>query len=274
LSAASAQGKPPPHTSARGDLIYVAMVAAVALAVMLVNAFSTADDLAAAGRPTPLWKPLVWEATSTVVVVVLAPLILLLTRRAWPLDRPRLRIAAAHAAGALGFSLLHVALMGALRGVVYALAGDAYDPLGPLADWPYELRKDLLTYAILVSAYVAWRLLRRPLPPPEAPPGELEVRDGARRHFLRLDEVAWVEAAGNYVELHRGASPILHRAPLSEMERQLAPAGFVRIHRSRLVRRSAISQVESKPSGDFVVRLADGRELAGSRRYRRSLLTT
>ena len=59
---------------------------------------------------------------------------------------------------------------------------------------------------------------------------------------------------------------------LSQMERQLQGAGFVRIHRSRLVRRAAIKQVESKPSGDYVVRLVDGRELAGSRRYRRPLL--
>jgi len=56
------------------------------------------------------------------------------------------------------------------------------------------------------------------------------------------------------------------------MERQLRGQGFVRIHRSRLVQRARIAQVESKPSGDYVVRLLDGRELAGSRRYRRPLL--
>jgi len=61
-------------------------------------------------------------------------------------------------------------------------------------------------------------------------------------------------------------------ASLSEMERRLRSAGFVRIHRSRLVRREAVAAVESKPTGDFIVRLRDGRELAGSRRYRRPLL--
>ena len=87
-----------------------------------------------------------------------------------------------------------------------------------------------------------------------------------------LAEVVWVEAAGNYVELHRGASGLLHRASLADMQRRLEGAGFVRIHRSRLVRREAVAAVESKPTGDFVVRLRDGRELAGSRRYRRPLL--
>ena len=100
----------------------------------------------------------------------------------------------------------------------------------------------------------------------------LEVRDGARRHFVPLAEVIWVEAAGNYVELHRGGAGLLHRASLSAMERRLQTAGFVRIHRSRLVRREAIADVESRPTGDYVVRLRDGRELVGSRRYRRPLL--
>ena len=52
------------------------------------------------------------------------------------------------------------------------------------------------------------------------------------------------------------------------------PASASPTSRSRLVRRAAIAQVESKPSGDYVVRLADGRELAGSRRYRKPLLDT
>jgi DNA-binding LytR/AlgR family response regulator len=170
-------------------------------------------------------------------------------------------------------SLVHVVAIGIMRWGVYALVGDHYDPWSPLTDWPYELRKDLVVYAAVVAIYVAWRRLRAG-PPAAAgqPPDVLEVRDGARRHFVPLIDVVWVEAAGNYVELHRGGTGLLHRASLSEMQRRLQGAGFVRIHRSRLVRREAVAAVESKPTGDFVVRLRDGRELAGSRRYRRPLL--
>jgi DNA-binding LytR/AlgR family response regulator len=151
--------------------------------------------------------------------------------------------------------------------------GDFYAPLSPLGDFLYEFRKDLLVYFAVVAIYTVWLRLT-PARPLEGADDSIEVRDGARRHFVPLTEVAWIEAAGNYVELHRGATPILHRAPLSQMERRLQGAGFVRIHRSRLVRRAAIAEVESKPSGDYVVRLADGRELAGSRRYRKPLLDT
>jgi len=258
---------------ARRDGTFVAAVALVGGAIALVDAFSVVHDRAAAGRPLPLWEPLVWEVSSICVLVALTPAIIAFTRRVPPLTAPWPRVAALHVLAALVFSLIHVAAMGALRWAVYAAVGDFYAPLSPLGNFLYEFRKDLLVYFAVVAIYVAWLKLwaQRPAATPDGGHA-IEVRDGARRHFVPLVEVVWIEAAGNYVELHRGHTPILHRAPLSEMERQLQGAGFVRIHRSRLVRRAAIAEVESKPSGDYIVRLADGRELTGSRRYRRPLL--
>lgn len=259
-------------SGSRGDGWFVAVVAVVGGAIALVGALSVVDERAKLGRPVALWEPLVWESSSVLVLVALSPVIMAFTRRVWPVRDDWWRAAALHVMAAVVFSLVHVTAMGALRWAVYALVGGRYSALMPLGNWGYELRKDVLVYAAIVTAYVGWRLLRAPAPPSPSPAGALEVRDGARRHFVPLGEVAWVEAAGNYVELHRGRTPILHRATLAEMERQLQAHGFVRIHRSRLVRRDGVAEVESKPSGDFVVRLADGRELMGSRRYRRPLL--
>jgi len=259
-------------TGGRGrDAFFVASVAVVGCAIAVVDAFSVTHDRARAGRPVPFWEPLVWETTSVLVLTMLAPAIMAFTRRLLPLLAPWIRVIVGHLAGAVVFSLLHVTAMGVLRWAAYAAVGDFYAPLSPLSEFPYEFRKDLLVYFAIVAIYVVWLRLA-PGKPREADDDSIEVRDGARRHFLPLAEIAWIEAAGNYVELHRGATPILHRAPLSEMERRLQGAGFVRIHRSRLVRRGAITQVESKPSGDYVVRLTDGRELSGSRRYRKPLL--
>lgn len=254
--------------------MFVITVALVGCAIAIVDALSVTHDRAESGAPVPLWEPLVWEATSVLVMTALAPAIMAYTRRLPPLAAPWPRVLAGHLFGAAVFSLTHVTAMGVLRWAIYAAVGDFYAPFSPLEDFPYEFRKDLLVYFAVVAIYVVWRRLG-PVDPPAAgdPDGDaIEVRDGARRRFVPLDEVEWIEAAGNYVELHRGSTPILHRAPLSEMERRLQGSGFVRIHRSRLVRRAAIVEVESKPSGDYVVRLADGRELAGSRRYRRPLL--
>lgn len=259
-------------TSGADDRLFLAIMALGTLLFLLVGAYTAYDDRRAVGRPVPLWEPFVWEFTSGLVLLVLMPLVMALTRRAWPLGPGWPLRLALHLPAMLAFSLVHVTAMGLLRWGVYAGVGAYYDPIERLVDWPYELRKDVLIYAGLVAAYVAWGQIRSEGPAAAASPGVLEVRDGARRHFVPLAEVDWIEAAGNYVELHRGASSVLHRAPLSEMERQLAPAGFVRIHRSRIVRRAAVAQAESRPSGDFLVRLQDGRELAGSRRYRKPLL--
>lgn len=259
--------------SGKGDGPFLIVVAVALFLFAIVNTFSVLDEVRGAGRRLAFWEPFVWETSSIVVILGMTPIFLALVRRVWPLDPPWPRAAAVHLAGLLVFALIHITAMGVLRWAVYAVVGDYYAPFAPLGDFLYEFRKDALGYAGFVLLYVLWRR-QRVRPPLEvaAEPDAIEVRDGARRHFVPLAEVAWIEAAGNYVELHRGQTPILHRAPLSEMERQLRGAGFVRIHRSRLVRRDLIVEVESKPSGDYLVRLVDGRELAGSRRYRRPLL--
>jgi len=259
----------------RGDAPFVIAVAVSLLLFAVVNTFSVLDEVRGTGRRLAFWEPFVWEMSSIAVVLAIMPVFMALARRIWPLDPPWWRAVGVHLAGLMVFALVHIAAMGVLRWAVYALLGGYYAPFGPLGDFLYEFRKDALGYAGFLFMYVLWRRQRQQVAATavvEAEPGAIEVRDGARRHFVPLAEVAWIEAAGNYVELHRGQTPILHRAPLSEMERQLEGAGFVRIHRSRLVRRDAVAEVESKPSGDYLVRLADGRELAGSRRYRRPLL--
>ncbi|HEY0438378.1 MAG TPA: LytTR family DNA-binding domain-containing protein [Phenylobacterium sp.] len=267
---APARGGPPPDRA--GDLLFIAITLGVLVVVLTFNSLNVLDERARGGHPVRFWEPPVWEGSSGVYFLAVSPLMLALARRFWMLDPPRAAKLAAHAGAALLFALGHVLAAGAMRWAVYAALGGHYNPLAPLGDWAYEFRKDVLVYAGLVAIYTAWRRLRAPPQPAGSEGDVLEVRDGARRHFVPLSEVLWIEAAGNYVELHRGATGLLHRASLSQMEQRLESAGFVRIHRSRLVRREAIAAVESKPTGDFLVRLRDGRELAGSRRFRRPLL--
>jgi hypothetical protein len=255
-----------------GDLLFTAVAVGVLAVILTFNSLNVLDERARSGHPLDFWEPMVWEGTSGVYFLAVSPIMMGLARRLWLLAPPRAPKLAAHLAGALIIALGHVVIAGPVRWAIYKVVGDYYDPFAMMEDWAYEFRKDVLVYAAVVGVYTGWRKLRD-RPKPATADGEvLEVRDGARRHFVPLAEVTWVEAAGNYVELHRGASGLLHRASLAQMERRLETVGFVRIHRSRLVRREAIAAVESKPTGDFVVRLRDGRELAGSRRFRRPLL--
>ena len=79
-------------------------------------------------------------------------------------------------------------------------------------------------------------------------------------------QIDWVQAAGNYIELRSRDRVILHRLPISAAERSLAPHGFVRIHRSTLVRRDQIARVRPQ---DVV--LHDGTHLKVGKRYRAEL---
>lgn len=78
--------------------------------------------------------------------------------------------------------------------------------------------------------------------------------------------IDWVRAAGNYVELRIGDRTILHRTTLNAAERALADHGFVRIHRSILVRRDRIERVRTE---DVV--LSDGTHLKIGKRFRSAI---
>ena len=80
-------------------------------------------------------------------------------------------------------------------------------------------------------------------------------------------QIDWVRAAGNYVEIRAGGRTIVHRSSISAAERDLAAHGFVRIHRSTLVRRDRIARVRPQ---DVV--LDDGTHLKLGKRYRASLV--
>ena len=78
-----------------------------------------------------------------------------------------------------------------------------------------------------------------------------------------MTRIDWIRAAGNYVELKTGDRTILHRTTLNAAERALAGHGFVRIHRSILVRRDRIERVRPL---DVVLR--DGTHLKVGKRFR------
>ena len=79
-------------------------------------------------------------------------------------------------------------------------------------------------------------------------------------------QIDWVRAAGNYIEIRAHNRTIVHRSSISAAEQSLARHGFVRIHRSTLVRRDRIARVRS---ADVV--LEDGTHLKVGKRYRASL---
>jgi DNA-binding LytR/AlgR family response regulator len=259
------------------------VIAAVGVVVAVINATSAVLEAQTGGVPIDTRAAWLLELSSVVLVVALAPMISWVVWKAPPPSRLSVpdwaRMAGMHVIAASLFSVLHIAGMVLIRKLGYASAGSTYifayegDLVLPFI---YEWRKDLLTYAAIALCYWAWgvwttqRAAQAAQQAPLLPPGEtrIEIREGARVTFIEPSQISWIEAAGNYVEIHAGGAMHMARGTLAGFEEKLAPHGFVRVHRSRLLNRSRLQSFRPTPSGDLEITLDDGRVIAGSRRFR------
>jgi two-component system LytT family response regulator len=99
----------------------------------------------------------------------------------------------------------------------------------------------------------------------------LAIRNSDRITLLQTDEIDWIEAADNYVEIHVGKHVHLMRETLSNLEQRLQPFRFLRIHRSRLVNADRIKEMHPLFHGEYELVLSDGTRLTSSRHYREVL---
>lgn len=99
-------------------------------------------------------------------------------------------------------------------------------------------------------------------------PERLPVPVGHRLRMVPVQSIDCVVAQLNYVELHVGAERLSLRETLSTMEAQLDARHFARIHRSRIVRIAAVTEIETLESGQYMVRLASGTRLGSGPAYR------
>jgi two-component system LytT family response regulator len=83
--------------------------------------------------------------------------------------------------------------------------------------------------------------------------------------------VDWIEAAGNYVEIHVGKESHLLRETMNNLESRLDPNRFLRIHRRIIVNLERIKRLEGISHGEYVVVLKDGTRLSSSRGFREGL---
>ena len=97
------------------------------------------------------------------------------------------------------------------------------------------------------------------------------VKSEGRILFFDAKEIDWIEAASNYAEIHTGSQSFLVRHTMNELERKLNPMQFLRIHRSFIVNLAKIRGVQPCNSGEYMVRLQNGKELPSSRGYRDNL---
>ncbi len=112
--------------------------------------------------------------------------------------------------------------------------------------------------------------------PPASDDPQIAVERGGITRFVHRSEISHVEAHGDYARLHTADGSHLVRTPLTQLEEEWAPAGFVRIHRSLLVSLAHVAEVRMDGGRCSVVVAAgpDGAptaELGVSRRHTREL---
>jgi hypothetical protein len=245
-----------PSGAARRTLSYGYAVAMVGVAaVNAINVITTHHEKPRYG----LAAPIIWEVSSWVTFIMFLWIAWVAYRIAPPTVRPRWRLLV-HAPAVALFSLGHVAGFIVLRKLIYWLVGWSYDYGGFFANFAYELGKDAFGYVLFVAALaLIENLLRqqRPIETPTQTP-TFDVRDGAKLTRVRLDAVLAVASAGNYVEfVLAGGSRLLMRSPLSAIEKELGPRGFLRTHRSWLVNAAQVTALRPEGSGDYAVELGN-----------------
>jgi two-component system LytT family response regulator len=118
------------------------------------------------------------------------------------------------------------------------------------------------------------RLLRAFNEPAEAARADANrilVRSAGHVYFLKPRDIHWIEADGDYVNIHTDNKTHLVRETLKLMEERLAGEGFQRIHRSSLVNLESIRELIANDNGDYQVVLKDDTVLKLSRNYRDQL---
>lgn len=243
--------------------------ATIVLGVTLVNVATLRHDM-----PHLDWRdPWIWEMSSALAIYALLWLPWLAQRLA-PLEEWRSpRSWLIHGGAVLLWSAAHVAGFLLLRHGAYALAGEVYEYGDLRIEFPYELRKDVLSYALTTCAFwVARRLALRATAMAPDHPATFDIRDGARVMRVAITDILAVSSAGNYVEMHLadGRTPLM-RSSLAAIEGQLSPFGFVRTHRFWLVSAARVTGLSPAGSGDYTVRLG-ALEAPLSRRFPAALM--
>jgi two-component system LytT family response regulator len=116
------------------------------------------------------------------------------------------------------------------------------------------------------------QLLERVSPTP-ARGGRIPIKRDGRVNFVRVEDVDWVQADGDFVRLHVGRESHAIRETMADVEAKLPTDRFLRIHRSLIVNVERVREVQPWFKGDYVLILHDGTKLRSGRTYRDAVQT-
>ncbi len=98
-----------------------------------------------------------------------------------------------------------------------------------------------------------------------ATPERITVRDRGQTHIIPVAQIDYIEAQDDYVQIHYAGKSLLKTQSLSDLEKQLDPGIFVRIHRSTIIRLQALKCLERASKDSYQAVMHDGVNLPISR---------
>ncbi len=96
----------------------------------------------------------------------------------------------------------------------------------------------------------------------------LAIKDGSQTVRIAPASIRWVDAAGDYMCIHTESETHVLRATMRELEAQLDPALFQRVHRSTIVNMSRVKSFRTHINGEYFLVLDSGNEIKLSRSYK------
>ncbi|MFT5573514.1 MAG: hypothetical protein ACI9FR_002449 [Cryomorphaceae bacterium] len=258
---------------------------AVASLILVANASVQAttqimDDLRANAEPSfYLWEPFVWEFSSLVLWLLLVPAIIyIVNSRFIGWDRIG-RTLLVFGASSFVISVLHVAGMVLIRKAAYLSQEMNYQFGNVVYEFFYEYRKDLMTFVVIIAAIQSYRFISSRIRG-EANlisngEGDVQatkidrilVKKLGKEFIVKIADVEWLEACGNYVNLHAKGRIYPTRNTLGDLLDEISDKGFCRTHRSFAVNLDAVESIETLSSGSSEITLKNGEVINLSRRY-------
>lgn len=96
----------------------------------------------------------------------------------------------------------------------------------------------------------------------------IEIKEKGKYISVNVGDIIWFEADTNYVKIHTNTQVYLKKISLKELEQQLDPTVFVRIHRSAIVTFNSIESMFPYFKDEHILILKNGKALRISRVYK------
>jgi DNA-binding LytR/AlgR family response regulator len=100
---------------------------------------------------------------------------------------------------------------------------------------------------------------------------KLAIKDHDSTVLVSIDDIDWVDAAGDYMCIHVGGETHIMRSTLKHLMSRLDPEKFKRIHRSTVVNLERIVKATPLQKGEFMLDLDCDEKLKVSRNYRQEI---